>query len=126
MYDDRGRFVVLKCIIQDSPFLLISIYNANNETEQVSVIESIRSTIDTLDPDHSYDVVQGGDVNFIQDTVLDSDGGKPSLKTSSVAASVQMQNARDLVDTWRSHNPHVKQFTFRQKPLCCREDWIIS
>ena len=76
--DDRGRFVVLKCIIQDSPFLLVSIYNANNETEQVSVIESIRSTIDTLDPDHSYNVVLGGNFNFIQHTVLDSDGGKPS------------------------------------------------
>ena len=25
--------VVLKCIIQDFPFLLVSIYNANNETE---------------------------------------------------------------------------------------------
>ena len=24
--DDRGRFLVLKCIIQDSPFLLVSIY----------------------------------------------------------------------------------------------------
>ena len=115
--DDRGRFVVLKCIIQDSPILLVSIYNANNETEQVSVIESIRSTIDTLDPDHSYNVVLGGDFNFIQDTVLDSDGGKPSLKTSSIAASVQVQNARDLVDIWRSRNPHVKRFTFRQKPL---------
>ena len=69
----------------------------------------------TLDPDHSYNVVLGGDFNFIQDTVLDSDGGKPSLKTSSIAASVQVQNARDLVDIWRSRNPHVKRFTFRQK-----------
>ena len=76
--DDRRRFVLLKCIIQDSPFLLVSIYNANNETEQVSVIESIRSTIDTLDPDHSYNVVLGSDFNFIQDTVLDSEGEKPS------------------------------------------------
>ena len=124
--DDRGRFVVLKCIIQDSPFLLVSIYNADNETEQVSVIESIRSTIDTLDPDHSYNVVLGGGFNFIQDTVLDSDGGKPSLKTSSIAASVQVQNARDLIDIWRSRNPHVKRFTFRQKTLSCREDQIIS
>ena len=115
--DDRGRFVVLKCIIQDSPFLLVSIYNANNETEQVSVIESIRSTIDTLDPDHNYNVVQGGDFNFIQDTVLHSDGGKPSLKTSSIAAPVQVQNARDLVDTWHSRNPHVKRFTLGKNPF---------
>ena len=115
--NDRGRFVVLKCIIQDSdsPFSLVSIYNANNETEQVSVIESIRSTIDALDPDHSYNIVLGGDFNFIQDTVLDSDGRKSSLKTSSIAASVQVQNARDLVDIWRSRNSHVKRFTFRQK-----------
>ena len=37
----------------------------------MSVIESIRSTIDTLDHDHSYNVVPEDDFNFIQDTVLD-------------------------------------------------------
>ena len=31
--DDRGKFVVLKCIIQDPPFLIVSTCNANNETE---------------------------------------------------------------------------------------------
>ena len=65
--------------------------------------------MDTLDPDHSYNVVLGGYFNIIQDTVLDSDGGKPSLKTSSIAVSVQVQNARDLVDIWRSRNQHVFQ-----------------
>ena len=86
---------MLKCIIQDSPFLLVSIYN---ETEQVSVIESIKSTISTLDPEHGYNVVLGGDFSFIKDTVLDSDGGKPSLKASSIATFVQVKNARDLLD----------------------------
>ena len=57
-------------------FLTHPVYNSNSETEQVSVIESIRSTIDTLDPDHSYNVVLGNDFNFIKDTVPDSDGGK--------------------------------------------------
>ena len=94
-------------------------------SEQVSIIESIRPTIDTLDPDHSYSVVLGGDFNFIQDTVLDSDGGKPSLKTSSIAASVQLQNARDLVDIWRSRNPHVKRF-IDKKPFPSKTTRLFS
>ena len=91
----------------------------------LSIIESIRSTIDTLDPDHSYSVVLGGDFNFIQDTVLDSDGGKPSLKTSSVDASVQLQNARDLVGIWRSRKPHVKRF-IDKKPFPSKTTRLFS
>ena len=29
--DENGRFLVLKCIIQDSPFLIINLYNSNNQ-----------------------------------------------------------------------------------------------
>ena len=73
--NDEGRFPILKCIIQDTPFLLVNIYNANYEHEQVKVLQTIKSLIYELDEEHDYKVIAGGDFNFIQDTVLDSDGG---------------------------------------------------
>ena len=77
--DDGGRYIILKCIIQDSPILLVNLYNSNNENEQVQIIEKVTLAIENIDPNHSYNVVMGGDFNFIQDTVYDSDGGSPTL-----------------------------------------------
>ena len=60
-------------------------------------------------------------MNFIQDTVYDSDGGTPTLKHSSIAELHYFQSQRDLVDIWRIRNPSVKRFTYRQhKPLIQR------
>ena len=119
--DDEGRFLILKCIIQDTPFLLVNIYNANYEHEQVKVLQTIKSLIYELDAEHDYKVIAGGDFNFIQDTVLDSDGGSPSLNTTSIAELAQLQDSRNLIDIWRIRNPYTRRFTFRQKtPLIQR------
>ena len=119
--DDEGRFLSLKCIIQDTPFLPVNIYNANYEHEQVKVLQTIKSLIYELDAEHDYKVIAGGNFNFIQDTVLDSDGGSPSLNTTSIAELAQLQDSRDLIDIWRIRNPHTRRFTFRQKtPLIQR------
>lgn len=98
--DDEGRFLILKCIIKDMPVLLVNVYNANYQHEQVKVLQAIKSLSSELDEEHDYRVIAGGDFNFIQDTVLDSDGSSPSLNTSSIAKLVQLQDSRDLIDIW--------------------------
>ena len=102
--DDEGRFLLLKCIIQDTPFLLVNIYNANYEHEQVKVLQTIKSLLHELDEEHDCKVIAGGDFNFIRDTVLDSDGGSPSLNTTSIAELAQLQDSRNLIDIWRIRN----------------------
>ena len=114
--DDEGRFLILKCVIQDTSFLLVNIYNANYEHEQ-----TIKSLISELGKEHDYRVIGCGDFSFIQDTVLDSDGGSPSMNTTSIVQLVQLQNSRDLIDIWRIRNPYTQRFTLRQKtPLIHR------
>ena len=112
--DEAGRYIILKCRIQDSPFLLVNLYNPNNENEQVKTMEKVKQGIDHLDPSHDYDTVIGGDFNFIQDPVYDADGGSPRLKFLSIAESTELQNFLDLVDIWRIHNPHTNRYAFRQ------------
>ena len=56
----------------------------------------------------------GGDFNFIFDINLDSNGGNPKLRSSSIRAVTSLTNTRDLVDIWRTRNPEVRRFTFRQ------------
>ena len=84
--DENGRFIVLKCIIQDSSFLIINLYNSNNECEQVGILNRITDVIESIDPDHTGAIIMGGDYNFIQDINLDSDGGSPKPKYSSISA----------------------------------------
>ena len=116
--DKQCRYVILKCLIQDSPFLLVSLCNSNNEAEQLKTMEKVRHIIENLDPIFNYNLVLGGDMNFIQDTLYDSDGGTPTLKHSSIAELRYLQSWRDLVDIWCIRNPSVKRFTYRQhKPL---------
>ena len=93
-FDDEGRILILKCIIQDTPFLLVNIYNENYEHEQVKVLQTIKSLIYELDEEHDYRVIAGGDFNFIQDTVLHSDGGSPSLNIASIAELAQLENIK--------------------------------
>ena len=92
----NGRFIVLKCIIQDSPFLVINLSNTKNQGEQTTILKSISEAIENIVPDHSSAIIMGGDFNIIQDINLDSDGGFLKPKYSSISAIAQLQNSRDL------------------------------
>ena len=37
--DLRGRFIILKYVIQGTPFVLVNIYNDNIEADQVKTLE---------------------------------------------------------------------------------------
>ena len=47
--DDEWRFLILKCIIRDTPFPVVNICNANYEHEQVKVLQTIKSLIYELE-----------------------------------------------------------------------------
>ena len=74
----------------------------------------IISIIKSIDKDHECEIVLGGDFNFIFNTELESDGGNPKLKLSSIATFNSLSNEFSLVDVWRVRNPDKKCYTFRQ------------
>ena len=73
------------------------------------------------------ETIFGGDFNFIWDAELDSDGGNPKLKYSSIAALQSLADSLDMIDIWQCRNPNSKRFTFRQPtPLIQRRlDYIF-
>ena len=125
--DNSERYAILDCLIQDHPFLLINLYNANLEDEQVKVLNDLNRLIDDTDDHHEYEIIFGGDFNFIWDAEVDSDGRNPKLKYSSIAALQSLADSRDMIDIWRCRNPNRKRFTFRQPtPLIQRRlDYIF-
>ena len=85
MKDTNGRVIILKACIQGSDFLLINIYNANVEKEQLHTLEMLDSLIDKVNVSHDIKVILGGDLDFHFNSPLEADGGRQSLKLSSLA-----------------------------------------
>ena len=42
--DKDGRFVIIKCMIQDRLFLLANLYNPNKEPQQIEVVDNFIAT----------------------------------------------------------------------------------
>ena len=112
--DTNGRVIILKAFIQGSDFLPINIYNANVEKEQLHTLEILDSLIDKVNVNHDIKVILGGDLNFQFNSPLEADGGRPSLKLSSLALFKHLAKKWDLCDIWRMGNPDCKRFTYRQ------------
>ena len=47
--DQEGRYLLLKCIIQGHSLLLINLYNANQEANQVKVISDLLEMLGKID-----------------------------------------------------------------------------
>ena len=113
--DNDGRLLILEAIINNKKFLLINLYNANTESDQLTVLDELTSKLDGLDLDANCIPIFGGDFNLIFDTSLDSSGGNPSLKKRSLAKLMQTMQNLDVTDIFRVRYPLLKRFTFHRK-----------
>ena len=113
--DCTFRSLILDASIDDTDYILVNIYNANTETEQIKVLNNFHPLLDSLDIHQNKQIILAGDFNLFLDTTLEAEGGSPCLKKKSVAKLIKIKEHFDLCDIWRLRNPDVKQFTFRQK-----------
>ena len=103
--DKNGRILILQVNIQGSNYILINIYNANTEQQQLTILNLLDEFIDTIEINRETQILVGGDLNFIHDLLLDADGGKPSLKLMSIATMQDLTERHNLCDVWRVRNP---------------------
>lgn len=113
--DDNGRLLILEVSLNDEKFLLINLYNANAELDQLTVLDLLNSTLDGLDFDVNCKPIFGGDFNLIFDSTLDASGGNPSLKKRSIAKLMKAMQYLDVTDIFRVRYPTLKRFTFHRK-----------
>ena len=113
--DNNGRIIIIDLILDDEKYLLINLYNANTESEQLNTINCLNNLLSNHNLDGDYKPIFTGDLNFIFDTNLDALGGTPTLKTKSLAAIFKLLDKLDVCDIFRIRHPNKKRFTFRQK-----------
>ena len=63
-HDNLGRILVTEVKIDDSVFLLIKMYNANTESEQLHTLNDLINILETFEDIENKSVVLGGDFNF--------------------------------------------------------------
>ena len=119
--DKNGRILILQVNVQGSNYILINIYNANTEQQQLTVLNQLDEFLDTIEINRDTQILLGGDLNFIHDLLLDADRGKLSLKLMSIATMQDLTERHNLCDVWRVRNPTNRGFTFRQKILFYRD-----
>ena len=69
--DNDGRILILDVTINDVNFVLINLYNANTETEQVSVLNNLSSLLEKFDVTLEKKVILAGDFNLFLNSKLD-------------------------------------------------------
>ena len=52
--DDNGRVLILKVTINGEKFLLINLYNANSEVDQISVLDLLALKLEEFDLDEKF------------------------------------------------------------------------
>ena len=103
--DDLGRILAIEVKIDDSVFVLINIYNANTESEQLLTLNDLINILETFEDIQEKSVVLGGDFNVIFNPSLDSEGGKLVIKRGTMAKLIQIVGTLDLCDIWSIRNP---------------------
>ena len=125
--DDKGRILILEATYDAKNLLLINLYNANTEKEQLEVLSTLCTLLKNHNQNGNFHTILSGDFNVIFDTILDASGGNPSLKKRSLAKIISITENLDTCDAFRICHPNLKRFTFRRKnpSLQRRLDYIF-
>ena len=127
--DKRGPILILHIMIDGSEYILVSIYNANTESEHLKVLNNLSELLKKVNITHGKQIFLTNDFNLFFDSNLEPKGGKPILKEKAFARVVELKEEYDSCDIWRIRNHYEKSFTFQQNHsshvINCRLDYIF-
>ena len=87
--DVAGRILILGTSIDGTDYILVNIYNANTETEQIKVFDNLHLLLDSLDIHQNKQLILAGNFNLFLDTTLEAEGDSPCLKKKSLAKLIK-------------------------------------
>ena len=73
----EGRILILDASINYSEYILINLYNANTEKEQIKVFSNMFALLKKFDINKKKQRIMAGDFNLLFDSKLDAQGGIP-------------------------------------------------
>ena len=74
--DESGRILILDVKVRDNDFLLINLYNANKESEELNTLSSLCNFFWKIITDlHRKNIILGGDLNIFFNRMYEARGG---------------------------------------------------
>ena len=77
--DKEGRIFILDVSTNDSEYILMNLYNANTEKEQIDVLSILFKLLKKFVRNPPKQLVMEGDFNLFFDSKLDAYGGNPTF-----------------------------------------------
>ena len=112
--DESGRILLLDVKVSDIKFLLINLYSAIKESEQLNTLSTLCNLLDDITHLQCKNIIYGGDFNIFFNLAHEARGGYPKMKNKPVAKSLHIKGSLGLCDFWRVRNAKKKLYTFRQ------------
>ena len=73
--NNDGRILILDVQVDDTAFLIINIYNANKECEQLKVLTTLCNFLSKITDLHCKNIIFGGGFNIFFDANYEAQGG---------------------------------------------------
>ena len=118
--NDQSRILMVDIQICDKELLLVNLYNANTEKEQLDTLIKLSEMLNSIPHTVNKIEILGGDFNLFFNTSFETQGGYPILKKKSLIELIEIKETLDLRDLWRIRNPKLKRFTFHQNHVSGR------
>ena len=77
-------------------YLLVNVYNANTEQEQIKALQNLSVMLENVDSFCSNNVIIAGDFNIFFSKKLECKGREPYLKKHSVSHIIKILETFDL------------------------------
>ena len=85
--------VILDGKVSGSDFLLINLYNANKQSEQLNTLSTLCNLSDNIANFHCKNIILGGDCNIFFNLTCETRGGNPKMKNKFVAKIIHTEGA---------------------------------
>ena len=105
--DDFGNLILVKLQVYDLTFYLCVLYGPNHDCPEFYANLKIK-----LAQKENIPIIICGDWNLVMDYNVDTHGYLNENNVKARKEVLNMMEALDLIDTWRSENNYAKKFTW--------------
>ena len=81
----KGRIPIIEIVIEEVRFILVNLYNANNQVEQIKTLCDSKT------------IIIAGDLNLLFYSNLETSGGSPTLKKKYISKGLRKQPSRGIL-----------------------------
>ena len=82
--------------VSDNDFLLINLYNAKKEPEQLNTLSTYCNLLDNIIDLHCKNIILGGDFNIFFTLTYKAHGGNSKIKNKSVPKFIHIKESLGL------------------------------